>query len=209
MCSAPALQRGSTFAPRSSQIPPQAAGSPGHGAGEQVEAWGGQASSGQAELLKEACWGFPALLCLPPRPFARALCERVGLAWAHRGVRGWRSLRDTWGTPWPLTLRLCTAPSAAPGLATSHPGALIRCRQALGCSLSLPVILSEPRWNVGGLCGLGLPGLPELCTSSWSGLWEHEPLPQREIPPEAQSCTLSGKFLAEPQFLELSNQDSK
>lgn len=148
--------------------------------------WGTDRSMGrvgstrQAELLKETCWGLPASSCHPPRPFAGALSERVGLAWAHEGEVG--LCGALWGLLTPTLLR-CTAPSAAPGQAASHPGALILGRQALRCSLSLPVTGSEPKWNVGGLCGLGLPTLPEVHISSWGGVCgSASPIPREKSP---------------------------
>ena len=113
----------------------------------------------------------PESLPSPSCPLLRLSAGRPVQGWAWGGsgrcsgfLRGAPS-----GPPWPG--RCCSAlfSSAAPRLAASHPGALMERRQALGCSLSVPVAGSGPRWNVGGLRGLGLPTLPKPSSSFWGG----------------------------------------
>lgn len=147
------LTERSAFAPGCSQAALPFAGSPNGEWGKHVEAWGRH-----PELLSASCFLVPA---------SQPLCW--GTAWNPRLV--WGGEVDPCRTPlWPPGSDPASLPCSllrqAPARAASHPSALMECRQALGCSLSVPVAGAEPRWNVGGLCGLGLPTLPKLSTSS-------------------------------------------
>lgn len=75
--------------------------------------------------------------------------------------------RELLNAAWRVFLPLHHAAFPITSLGRICPRALMGDRQAPGCSLSLPVTGSEPRWNVGGLDGLGLPTLQELHTLSW------------------------------------------
>lgn len=94
----------------------------------------------------------------PKRP-----CGGVLLSWAPSESRAGSESLGLWGLPAGTLLLPLSA-----GLAPPCPDTLIHCRQALGCSLSLPVPGSEPRWNVGGLW-VWAPHPARAAHSSWGG----------------------------------------